>query len=144
VLGCPEGVAPPLTQYRKLGAFGEMMVRGQFNRLEQWKPTMHCYGLKPWSEAEWSPGSEVRALRDIKRVALRLGQPMRMPTMNEYDRLGKWTRSSVLRWCDATRWGQIADMLGLEIEGGRRWRAHAPTIESESESVDTVKQRSAA
>lgn len=132
--GLPEGVAPSMGEYRKRGRFSDAYVQGlhlgwwtgERGLREHWCDSIPRYGLKPYRDAIVSPRGSAAIVADIRRVALKVGSPLRMPTHAEYDQHGRWTRSTAQKWL-GMKWSDMASVLGLSMEG-RRGNQHTTRL----------------
>lgn len=122
--GAPEGHAPSLVRYRKIGRFGEAKVRavaggwreenGRMQPRLSWSDAVRRLGFIPFSRSMEVGDGELIA--DLRRVALRCGRaPNEMPTTEEYREHGEYSYMTVLRrFAPDGSWWTVARYLGMQ------------------------------
>lgn len=124
----PEDYAPPLLVYQKHGRFtvceirthtaGTIIKGKSRNPVAHWCESVRALGLKPAKGHRFPKTSQVIA--DIRRVALKVGRPSRMPTLREYARHGKYSDTTIRNKL-GKRWGEVARAVCLDMSPA--WRA---------------------
>lgn len=117
-----EGVAPSLASYIRHGRWSHNKIRGAVGGYRQgsgspprlsWTEAVPHYGLEPCRDALIP--SDRTVLADLRRVAMAVGRPRRMPTAEEYLAHGRHGTSLVQRRFGG--WNLAALEAGLEPNG---------------------------
>lgn len=124
-----EGVAPSLSAYVRHGRWSHNKIRGSVGGYREgsgaaprlsWTEAVPRYGLKPYRDAAIPDDRDV--LADLRRVALHVRKPRKMPTAAEYAEHGRHGTSLVQRRFG--KWNDAAFLAGLE-PNVRPWRGDA-------------------
>lgn len=126
--GKPDGVAPQLHDYEKLGRFsvsrtlsafaGYRQVTTYYMPVDTWSVAMRKFGFKP--AGYWRNATERDLLKDLRRVALMLGRPLEMPPSDVYNALGNYAHTTVRGRFPGMGWPEIGDRAGLQTPAKRR------------------------
>lgn len=120
------GIAPGYVKYAKHGRFSLHRIRAAFRGYgrkdprDEWVDAVARFGLKPKSSTRIT-GNDIAA--DVRRVAMALGSPRRLPSKKQYDRLGKHHPTTAMEKLRVTAWVDLADALRLDIEDWRMGRS---------------------
>lgn len=134
------GVAPRYIDYRELGRYSDVRIRGAVRGYDpesrcpraSWSEAMEAFGLRLWDRCYRATPQVLQD--DLYRVAVMSGWPMLMPAISYYREHGEWNVSTVLKHLGPT-WGAAAAAVGLEARERGAWQHQAPASREKRSSA---------